>query len=172
MEEKKLNEPDSNLNDGSSNAIESADNNYIETIKELKNNSVSKKEYNDLLKQNKQLLDTLVKGENLAPAKDEVVMSDEDLKKLIKKTSRDTTNLDYITTMLAIRKEMIAKGLEDPMAPKVVNHTNDEKDYEKAQRVAEFLQDCVDKSNGDNETFKALFNAGLVDPKIPTIKKK
>lgn len=172
MEEKKLNEPDSKLNNGSSDGVESADNNYIETIKELKNNSVSKKEYDDLLRQNKQLLDTLVKGESLAPAKDEVVMSDEDLKKLIKKTSRDTTNLDYITTMLAIRKEMMAKGLEDPMAPKVVNHTNDEKDYEKAQKVAEFLQECVDNANGDNETFKALFQAGIIDPKIPTIKKK
>lgn len=172
MEEKRLNEPNSKLNDGSNDVIGGADANYIETIKNLKQNSVAKEEYDKLLVQNKQLLETLVKGENVPKNETPVVMTDEELKKLIQKTTRDTTNLEYITTMLTIRKEMMAKGLEDPMAPKVVNHTNDEKDYEKANKVAEFLQNCVDEAQGDNETFKALFQAGLVDPKIPTIKKK
>lgn len=147
--------------------------NYIETIKNLKANSVSKEEYDKLMDQNKQLLDTLVKGGTVESTEATVVMSDQDLKKLIEETSRkEMTNLDYVRSMLTIRKEMMAKGLEDPMAPKVVNHTNDDKDYEKAKRVAEFLQECVDEANGDNDYFKALFQAGIVDPKITAFKKK
>lgn len=164
-------ELNSNLSNGSIDEVRNSDANYIDTITELKKNSVKKSDYDKLLEENKKLLDTLVNGDNAKEDAPEVVMSDEDLKKLINKTTRDTTNLDYITTMLAIRKEMIAKGLEDPMAPKVVNHTNDERDYAKAQRVADFLQECIDNSNGDNETFKALFQAGLQDPKLPTKKK-
>lgn len=161
----------SNLSSGSIDEIRDSEANYIDTITELKKNSVKRSDYDKLLEENKKLLDTLVNGDSVKEDTPEVVMSDEDLKKLIQKTSRDTTNLDYITTMLAIRKEMIAKGLEDPMAPKVVNHTNDDRDYEKAQRVADFLQECVNEANGDNETFKALFQAGLQDPKLPTKKK-
>ncbi len=165
-------ELNSNLNNGSIDVTGDSEANYIDTIKELKKNSVKKSEYDKLLEENKKLLETLVNGDEIKAKEPQVVMSDKELKDLINKTTRDTTNLDYITTMLAIRKEMMAKGLEDPMAPKVVNHTNDERDYEKAQRVADFLQDCVDEANGDNETFKALFQAGLQDPKIPVKKNK
>lgn len=172
MEEKlnKTNDTVENMDNGSS---INSDANYIETIKNLKANSVSKEEYDKLLGQNKQLLDTLVNGGTVESTEATVVMSDEDLKKLIDTTSKkEMSNLDYIKSMLTIRKEMMAKGLEDPMAPKVVNHTNDSSDYEKAQRVADFLQDCVDEANGDNEYFKALFQSGIVDPKISAFKKK
>ena len=45
--------------------------NYIETIAEMKKNTVSKAEYNKVLEENKQLLNAMANGETIDVAKPE-----------------------------------------------------------------------------------------------------
>lgn len=169
--DEELKQPQSRGESGNGEMFDSTQN-YIDTINNLKKNTVSKEAYNKLLEENKNLLNTIVydNGQK-AVSEDKVVYSDEEIAKMIKQTSKDCSDLEYIKQMLGIRNVMMEKGLEDPFAPKVVNHTNDEYDYKKAQNVADFLQACVDESDGNPSTFKALFQAGMVDPKIPVRKK-
>lgn len=139
---------------------------YIDTIQKLKENTVSKDKYNKLLEDNKNLLETIVNGGSVEKKEEEPKMNQEEFLKLIKSTNDDLTDLEYTEKMLKIRQAIIDKGLEDPMAPKQYNHTNTEEDYATAQKVAEFLQSCVDESKGDSRLFKVLFQSGLKDPII------
>lgn len=134
---------------------------YIEAIKEIKNNSVPKEEYQKLVADHKKLLENYLSGQ---PVKKESDAAPVDVGALRKKLfETDLTNLEYAQTMLELRSELIKKGEPDPFVPVGHKVTTDGSEYDKAERLADALQYCIDSADGDSSVFTAKFQGILKD---------
>ena len=156
MDEKKLNPENGNSDDkNADNRVaankldDSAD--YIAAIKQLKDNTVSKDDYNKLAAKNKELLDTLVNGGQIAAPKAADEPSVEQLKANLCKPV--ITNLDYIKTALQLRQTIIKQVGLDPFLPngKMVDVTYD--DLKSVEEVVDVLEDCVKAASDDSSIF-------------------
>ena len=127
--------------------------NYIEAIKEMKANSVSKEAYVKLQQENKQLLNSLVNGQGIEVKKEEPVDIDGLRQKLFSAKKHDMTNLEYVSNALKLREALMERGEMDPFVPsgKKIHPTDD--DFKKADKVATVLQECVDYADGDAMVF-------------------
>lgn len=137
---------------------------YIEAIKEIKQNSVDREAYNKLREENKRLLNSLVNGESIDVKKEEPVNIDELRDKLFNKES---TNLEYISNALKLREELMKQGKPDPFLPAGKNIIPTEEDIKTANRVAKVLQECVDYADGDSNVFTNELQRVTVDSVIP-----
>lgn len=137
---------------------------YIEAIKEIKQNSVDREAYNKLREENKRLLNSLVNGESVDVKKEEPVNIDELRDKLFNKES---TNLEYISNALKLREELMKQGKPDPFLPAGKNIIPTEEDIKTANRVAKVLQECVDYADGDSNVFTNELQRVTVDSVIP-----
>lgn len=127
------------------------DQNYIQTIQDLKKNTVSRDEYEKLLKENKNLLNTLVNGQEVETKKDEAPV---DLGKLREKIfSQEASNLEYWQNALKLREELIKRGERDPFLPYGENIAPSYEDTQAAERVADVVQQCIDYAEGDSLLF-------------------
>ena len=131
--------------------VEDNTNDYINTINELKSNTVSKAEYERLKKENRQLLDSLVNGSPVEIQK----VEKKPISELVEDLQKDQSNLDYVKTALDLREAMIDQGLADPFLPQGKQIAATADDIKSAARVAEALQECVDYANGDSQLFTA-----------------
>ena len=86
---------------------------YVAAIKELKENSVDRSQYEKLKAENKKLLDSIVNGTEIAQ---ETVNEEPSIADLRKKVfdNPNQTNLEYVTNLLALRNALIEKGQPDP----------------------------------------------------------
>lgn len=128
--------------------------NYIEALKEMKANTVDKESYLKLKEENKQLLDSLVKGETIEAAQQEQKESIEELRnKLFGTKHKDLTNLEFVSDALKLRTALMEDGQIDPFVPvgNKIKPTDD--DFEKAEKVAKALQECVDYAEGNPDVF-------------------
>ena len=127
--------------------------NYIEAIKEMKANTVSKEAYVKLQQENKQLLNSLVNGQGIEVEKEEPVDIDGLRQKLFSAKKHDMTNLEYVSNALKLREALMERGEMDPFVPsgKKIHPTDD--DFKKADKVATVLQECVDYADGDAMVF-------------------
>lgn len=138
---------------------------YLDTIKKLKENTVSKDAYLKLKQENKQLLDSFVNGESL-PAGSEEVVDKASVEELRGRLSKATNDLDYVETSLELRERVLEETGKDIFA----NYAVEDLDYEikEAENVASVLQECVDLANGSPEVFKAqLMNRVIDTPILP-----
>lgn len=144
--------------------VEETTQDYIDTIKTLKQNSVDRSKYDALRAENKKLLDAVVNGAEIAQPTAEPKKSIEELRAAYLK--EDQSNLEYITNALKLREAIIAEGKPDPFLPigEQIMPTDD--DVKTAQKVAEILQDCVDYAEGDSAVFTNELQRRLVDVKI------
>ena len=137
---------------------------YIEAIKEIKQNSVDREAYNKLREENKRLLNSLVNGESVDVKKEEPVNIDELRDKLFNKES---TNLEYISNTLKLREELMKQGKPDPFLPAGKNIIPTEEDIKTTDRVAKVLQECVDYADGDSNVFTNELQRVTVDSVLP-----
>lgn len=140
------------MDNGPENGNDSAQ--YIETIKNMRANSVPKADYEKLMEQNKQLLNALSNGETLKPTEEEPKVSINELREKVL-NSEGLDNLTYIDSVLKLRNELIKQGGADadPFLPTGQNIVPEANDYECAERVATVLQHCVDYAEGDSDVF-------------------
>jgi hypothetical protein len=150
---------------------------YIEAIKKLKEDSVPKEEYEKVVAERKKLLANLINGEpadgdGSEGAADADASPDlSELRKKIMTADGTMTNLDYVTNVLKLRDAIIKEQGEDadPFLPPYSSNATArtsidiERDRENANCVAEFLQGIVSDANGDPTRFNGLLTAGLVD---------
>lgn len=154
------------LTSASSEEMSGTDTDYVAAINELKANSVSKTEYQKLRAENKKLLDALVSGKEIDVQPEKPVNVNELRKKLFNKDSQ-MSNLEYVETSLKLRDALIEKGERDPFLP-IGTHVNETPEmYDKAQAVADLLQDCVDFADGDSGVFTARYQSMVKDTMIP-----
>lgn len=129
--------------------------NYIETIQKMKETMVSKDDYERLMQQNKQLLDTVVNGGSV----DDPKQTAEDLTKSINDIRNDLrknehmTNLDFAKATLKLREQVLERDGKDIFVSPGSKYTPTRADYEAAQKVADVFKECIDAADGDPETF-------------------
>lgn len=140
--------------------IVTTESNYIEAIQELRANSVDKTVYEKVVAENKQLLNSLVKGETVDTQREVNI----DIKALRNDLfNGENTNLDYISKSLQLRNELIKRGEKDPFLPHGAQIIPTEEDIATANRVASVLQSCVDYADGDSNIFTTELQRIMVD---------
>lgn len=160
------------IESGEQQSNDSAD--YIKAINELKQNSVSREQYEKLKQENKDLLDTLINGGQVEMVDPATKPSIEDLRKgLFSKEAADKemTNLEFVSKSLELRNAIIESGGTDPFLPvgKGIDLTRE--DYEAAEFTAQQFQECIDIAQGNSEVFTAELMRRTVDNSLPTAKK-
>lgn len=154
------------------NETEVTNNEYIDAIATLKQNSVDKARYESLRQENKKLLDALVNGGQLdaeaikeQPKEDIQTLRDRVFNK------ENQSNLEYWTNVLALRDRLLEEGQEDPFVPQGRRIQATVQDYEGAQRVGEGMRNLVDYANGNNEVFLSESQRRVRDTSKTIIKK-
>lgn len=131
---------------------------YIDAIRDLKANSVSKDRYNKLVEENKNLLNSLVNGEQLAAANPQSMQEVRTLKDIMddqKSCASKNDQCGYIKHALEFREKLLEETGEDCFVSRGANVTPTEESYRNAQKVADIYKECLDYANGDD---KALIN--------------
>lgn len=128
-------------------------------LKEARENSVPKADYEKLEKENKELVAQIINGEgnvgNGQPTPDKVdikVLREE----LYGPKGADLSNLDFWKKTLQLRQAVIEQEGYDPFLPHGAKIKPNEQDVERAEAVAKTVQECIDKSEGSSEVFTAL----------------
>ena len=130
-------------------------------LKELKENSVSKEDYEKLQNENKELVAQIINGEgggNGQPTPEKVdvkVLRDE----LYGPKCADLSNLDFWKKTLQLRQAVIEQEGYDPFLPHGAKIKPNEQDVERAEAVAKTVQKCIDEANENSEVFTALLQA-------------
>ena len=146
---------------------------YLAAIKELKENSVNRSEYDKLRAENKRLIDAVVNGQ---PGQEEQVVVKhtkeqiDDLRNDLFNSPRELNNLEFITKAMELREALMENGEPDPFLPvgKQISPTRD--DIEGAEKVAQVYKECIEYAEGDSEVFTNELMRRTRDVKLPTRK--
>lgn len=158
---------------------EEQDNNiYLEQIKKLKENSVSKDDYEKLEKERNELVKAFVEGKDIdipGTSKEEEETDTEinNLRESLLKEDSELSNLEFWENSLKLRKAIIERDGEeaDPFLPHSSQFAPSEDDRASVDRVVSVVEECIEKAEGNAETFRALLNAKILDDKMPTKRK-
>ena len=143
---------------------------YLAAIKELKQNSVDRSEYDKLRAENKRLIDAVVNGQ---PGQEEQVVVKhskeqiDDLRNELFNSPRELNNLEFITKTMELREALMENGEPDPFLPvgKQISPTRD--DIEGAEKVAQVYKECIEYAEGDSEVFTNELMRRTRDVKLP-----
>lgn len=134
-------------------------------LKELRENSVSKEDYEKLKEENKKLVSEVINGEGGAgngqatPPQD----LDADIKayreKLYGPKASELSNLEFCETTLKLREAVIKRDGIDPFLPHGANIKPTDLDTQRAQAVADVMAECIEEADGDSGVFTALLQA-------------
>ena len=142
--------------------------NAVEAIKKLKETTVSKEAYEAVVKQNKELFDTVINGGSI---KDESSKAEEpsiqELRGKLFKVDSGLNNLEYWETALLLRKKLMEQGETDPFVPVGKRITPEQSDFDAAQRVADVVQECIDYAEGDSQVFTNELQRRTIDVTLP-----
>lgn len=139
---------------------------YIDAIKNLKQNTVDRSKYDALKAENKKLLDSIVNGTEIAQ---QVVESEASIDELRQRVfnNPDQTNLEYWTNVLALRNALIERGEPDPFVASSSQYSPTLVDYDQANRVATVFQEMVDIADGDPQVFLNEYQRRVKETNIP-----
>lgn len=142
--------------------------NYIDIVKKLKENTVSKEDYEKLQEENKKLANTIANGLTVQP-KEEPKKAEVDINELRKNFLKENqSNLEYAKNVLALRNALMEKNPEDdPFLPKGHNINATEQDKIDAQNVADVLEQCIELADGNSDAFTIALQNRMVDIKLP-----
>lgn len=132
---------------------------YINAINQLKQNTVSKEDYQKLKDENKKLLDTLVSGGQIEQPKEKKKI--EDLRKEL--FGGGLNNLQYIQTALELDDAIIENGGESIFLPTGEKTLPTQEDYDAVERVKDVFKQCIEYSKGDSNLFTAELQRRTVD---------
>ena len=150
--------------------IEDNDQDYIEEIKKLKENTVSRDQYMKLKAENKKLIQNLVEGTSEVSAAPAAKVDVDALRKELFKPNSSMTNLAYIDKALQLREALIERGEKDPFLPWGKQISPTDADISAANKVASVLQECVDYADGNASVFNSELMRVLAD--TPAIYKR
>lgn len=141
---------------------EQPENDYIKAINELKENSVPKEEFLKLKEENKQLIDSLVKGGAMEKNEDEPPIDVAAISKKLAERDPRISTLEGVKMILDLRKADIKEGKRDPFIS-INNHSPSEEDFQKAEARAKIYQECIDYAAGDPNLFSQELTRRMVD---------
>lgn len=142
--------------------------NYIDIVTKLKENTVSKEDYEKLQEENKKLANTIANGLTVQP-KEEQKKAEVDINELRKNFLKENqSNLEYAENVLALRNALMKKNPDDdPFLPKGHNINATEQDKIDAQNVADVLEQCIELADGNSDAFTIALQNRMVDIKLP-----
>ena len=145
--------------------VEDNTNDYIDQIKKLKENSVSKDDYDKLRLDNKRLIDALANGTQMDVVEPKVsaVENINNLRKKLFGKGNNLSNLEYCKTAVELRDALIENGERDPFLPFGHNVLATDSDYESAERVANVMKECIDYADGNDDIFTNELQRRTVD---------
>ena len=144
---------------------------YIEAIKKLQQTTVSKDDYAKLKEENKKLLDSLINGETIeAPKVPGEEVNPEEVVKHIIDNLNTGSSLQGIQDILKLVDYDKAHGKVHPFVS-MNNKNPDEDDVAKAERVEQYLRDCIEYAEGDKALFAQELTRNLEDSPFVKIKK-
>ena len=149
--------------------VEDNTNDYIDQIKKLKENSVSRDDYDKLKADNKKLIDALANGTQMdvVESKTSTVENINNLRSKLFSKGSNLDNLEYCKTAVELRDALIEKGERDPFLPFGHEVVATDSDYESANRVATVMKECIDYADGDPDIFTNELQRRTVDVVIP-----
>lgn len=135
-------------------------------LKEARENSVPKADYDKLVAEKNKLVAEIINGED-GGDNGQHTSAPQDLDAEIKGLREDLygpkcselNNLQFWEKTLALRDAVIKKGDPDPFLPVGAKISPDDDDIKKAQNVADVVQQCIDESEGNSEVFTALLQS-------------
>ena len=139
-------------------AVETPETNYLEIIQNMKKNTVSREEYERVIKDNKTLANALATSTPKSAEVEVQVASDDDIKEMRDKLFRinsGATNLEVITQTLNLRDALMSRGESDPFLPVNKDYVPNPQDQAAAQKLADGLREIVDYCNGDAQLFNS-----------------
>lgn len=141
---------------------------YLDTINELKQNTVSKEKYEKILEENRQLLNNIVN--NNVVEKKEVEKIDKDkLRKVI--VNPNSTDLEIVSAAVELRKEILKEGGRDPFLPNSPNYSATYNDMQGAEKVAKAFEHCIEVADGNDSVFINELNRITNDSPLPKKRK-
>lgn len=143
---------------------------YVEAIKSLKQNSVSKADYDALRLENKKLLQAVVNGQTVEVEPEEPEVDLADLRKKVF-DNPNQTNLEYVTNVLKLRDAVLEKEGYDVFVPQSSQYSPTQDDIARANKVAEQFKEMVEISDGNPRVFLNEFQRRVKDD-IPIRRKK
>lgn len=128
-------------------------------LSDLKANSVSKEDYEKLQKENRDLIDQVINGGGASDSGQGTPTQEVDIEQLRTELygpkGQQLSNLQVVEKTLQLRKAVIAKDGIDPFLPMGANIKPTDLDKERAQAVADILEECVKEADGDSGVFTA-----------------
>lgn len=135
------------------------DKNYLEQLMKLKQTTVPKEEYERAIADNARLINALTSGSAPTGGDPQPPESDpERVKELRNKLFRmnsGMTNLEFVSTALELRTEIMRSGAPDPFLAFNHDHVPSEGEGERAQALADGLAEIVEYCNGDAKLFNS-----------------
>lgn len=136
-----------------------ANTDYIEALKEMKQNTVSKEDYNKLKEENKKLLQAVVNGESIEIEQKKPA----DIKEIRQRFLKAESSLDGISAALELRDAIMEAGGTDPFLPVGKKVLATDEDVKTAEKVAEGFRHCVEYADGDPHIFANELSRITVD---------
>ena len=136
---------------------------YIQVIKDLKENTVSREQYMKLKQENKKLISSLVEGNGEVEGAAAPKVDIQALRRDLFNPDTNMTNLAYVDKALKLREALLEAGEKDPFLPWGQRISPTDTDINTANKVASVLQDCVDYANGNASVFQSELQRVLED---------
>ena len=137
---------------------------YIDEIKELKQNTVSKDAYQKLQEENRNLLKTLVEGQTVSTPVEEKPSRSTD--EIITDLNGDHSNLDHIKLVMELHEKRKEQGIND-FVPMGHNIAPTDEDIRDAKQVEDFLNDLIKTADGNEDVFNNEYQRRVIDTVVP-----
>ena len=152
-----------NENEKKEEVIEETDNdlNLLDEMKKLKENSVSKEEYEKERAKNKELMKRLVEGGGQEDKTDETIDLDKIREDLFKNNAEGLSKREFWKRVLTLRHERLKNEGVDIFLPKGRKTRYTRLDIESADKVDETISQMIEDSEDNPALFDVLFNESL-----------
>lgn len=141
--------------------VENNETDYIAVIQEMRENTVSREDYEKIKAENKKLFTALAAGEKIEAPKEKV--SIDELRANVRKAE---TSLDGWKASLALRDAVLEQTGEDVFVPRGSKILATDDDKAKAQHVADVVRGWIEESQDDPFTFADIMKRNTVDATI------
>lgn len=153
--------------------VEDSTQDYLAAIKELKQNSVGREEYERLKAENKKLIDAVVNGQPGQEEQQVVIHTQEEINALrneLFNSDKELSNLEYVKKAIELREALMENGQPDPFIPVGKQISPTREDIEIAEKVAQVYKECIEYAEGDSQMFTNELMRRTKDVKIPSRK--
>lgn len=140
---------------------------YLDTINELKNNTVSKEDYYKLKDENKTLLNSIMDGTATASAEAASPTAQELRNKLFGKDHEKLSDIEYIESLCDLRDILLKETGTDFMAPTGTQYAADYNDLQTSNKVYNGFRHCLQVADGNEEIFSQEISRITNDTGLP-----